>query len=208
MINRFFDTLDRWREYPNYQLERRADIFFAVHLEKIFSSILNASVADIVPELPIRIGTIYPDILTNKSYKADYVVFTPDNRALLVELKTDDGSTRESQYRYYYRAIEVGFQKIMQGILTIFDKTEYKHKYFTLIRTLTENGSLQQKDGEYSATNKYTFYKNPIFIKPNRQSGDEGEVIEFSQIIDCLQTDQDLLTKRFVESLIKWKKAV
>jgi len=33
-INELFDLLDDWRNLPSYQLERRADIFFAIHLEK------------------------------------------------------------------------------------------------------------------------------------------------------------------------------
>ena len=27
-----FDRLDEWRDFPNYQLERRADIFFSLYL--------------------------------------------------------------------------------------------------------------------------------------------------------------------------------
>jgi len=36
-IEKLFDLLDDWRRLPAYQLERRADIIFAVHLEKIFA---------------------------------------------------------------------------------------------------------------------------------------------------------------------------
>ena len=34
-VQQVFSLLDRWRHLPNYQLERRADIFFAVYLPKI-----------------------------------------------------------------------------------------------------------------------------------------------------------------------------
>jgi len=34
-INKLFDLMDDWRNLPAYQLERRADIFFAIHLEEI-----------------------------------------------------------------------------------------------------------------------------------------------------------------------------
>lgn len=131
-------------------------------------------------------------------------MFTEDHKVILIELKTDDGSTRDSQYRYYYKAIEVGFQKIIQGVLDIFDKTEYKHKYLRLINKLAEIGSLQMNSGQYVATEKYSFFPSPVFIKPNRKPDDEGEVIEFSQIVECFKAEKNEVTKRFVESLIKW----
>jgi hypothetical protein len=31
-IDTLFDRMDAWRHLPNYQLERRADIFFAMYL--------------------------------------------------------------------------------------------------------------------------------------------------------------------------------
>jgi hypothetical protein len=35
ITDRLFDLLDDWRRLPAYQLERRADIFFALHMEEI-----------------------------------------------------------------------------------------------------------------------------------------------------------------------------
>ena len=29
-IDTLFDRMDAWRHFPNYQLERRADVFFAL----------------------------------------------------------------------------------------------------------------------------------------------------------------------------------
>lgn len=36
-IEEIFDWLDRWRQLPAYQLERRADIFFALYLPEIIA---------------------------------------------------------------------------------------------------------------------------------------------------------------------------
>ncbi|MCX6141833.1 MAG: hypothetical protein NTZ35_01300 [Ignavibacteriales bacterium] len=204
MINELFDLLDKWRDYPSYQLERRADIFFAVHLPALLHSLLGVTVIDIIPELPIRIGTIFPEIPINKSYKVDYAVFTADRQVLLVELKTDDDSTRDSQYRYYYKSIEVGFPKIVEGILDILDATDYKPKYMTLVNRLIKNGCIEGKEGQYAPTSKCTFFPEPIFIKPNRLPGDEGRVIEFSEIIKSLESEKNEVTMRFVKSLNKW----
>ncbi len=32
IVDSLFDRLDAWRHLPNYQLERRADIFFSLYL--------------------------------------------------------------------------------------------------------------------------------------------------------------------------------
>jgi hypothetical protein len=34
-ISKIFDNLDSWRHLPSYQLERRADIFFAAYLPEL-----------------------------------------------------------------------------------------------------------------------------------------------------------------------------
>lgn len=208
MINELFDTLDNWRYLPAYQLERRADIFFALHLKDIFKATFNQNITDIIPEFPIRIGTIYPDIPINKSYKIDYAVFTEANRVYLVELKTDDGSTRDSQYTYYFKSIEIGFKQIVQGILLICDATFAKSKYQNLLQKLMANGSISVVGGLYKPTDKYTFYEKPVFIKPNTTGGDRGEVIDFTRIFKILKDKDNDLTKRFTESLLKWKEHV
>lgn len=42
ITERLFDLLDDWRNLPSYQLERRADIFFALHLEIIIKKALGS----------------------------------------------------------------------------------------------------------------------------------------------------------------------
>jgi len=205
MINELFDVLDEWRQLPAYQLERRADIFFAIHLGRIFESIFHLNVVDIIPELPIHIGTINPNRHTNKSDKVDYAVFTDSGKVFLVELKTDDKSIRGTQYDYYFKAIARRYENILQGIITIFEASRSQSKYTQLLRKLVANGSLKKRDnGQYVTTNKYTFHNTPIFIKPNQCDTDQGKVIDFQRIIRILESDKDELTKRFVISLKKW----
>lgn len=44
-IDTLFDRMDAWRHFPNYQLERRADIFFALYLpEGLGARVLGARV--------------------------------------------------------------------------------------------------------------------------------------------------------------------
>ena len=61
LITKLFDTLDDWRNLPAYQLERRADIFFAIYLEEIIQAKFNINIEFIIPEFPVRIGNIYSD---------------------------------------------------------------------------------------------------------------------------------------------------
>ena len=83
-IDTIFDRMDAWRHLPNYQLERRADLFFSLYLPEVLESKLGYSVAEhIVPEFPVRIGTIYPDIPIDKSYKIDYVALSPCRLTLI-----------------------------------------------------------------------------------------------------------------------------
>lgn len=71
-LEELFNRMDRWRHFPNYQLERRTDLFFSLYLPEVLSNKLGFSVKqEIVSAFPVRIGTIYPDKPTDKSYKID-----------------------------------------------------------------------------------------------------------------------------------------
>jgi hypothetical protein len=50
-LNKLFDLLDDWRKLPAYQLERRADIFFAIHLETIIEKKLKTKI-DLISVCP------------------------------------------------------------------------------------------------------------------------------------------------------------
>lgn len=101
-INKLFDLLDDWRNLPAYQLERRADIFFAIHLEKIIEETLGTKIDFVIPEFPVRVGeisTAHPEL--NKSFKIDYMTYSiSENKVYLIELKTDQRSRREKQDWY------------------------------------------------------------------------------------------------------------
>jgi len=75
MINKLFDLLDDWRHLPAYQLERRADFFFAIHLETILKKLYGLTTDLIIPEFPVRIGEI-PEKRSNlnRSFKIDWLL--------------------------------------------------------------------------------------------------------------------------------------
>ena len=102
ILTQLFDRMDERRHLPNYQLERRADLLFSLYLPQALEAKLGFPVrADLVPEFPVRIGTIYPRIPINKSFKIDYLALsTSGDHAVFVELKTDGHSRRAKQDEY------------------------------------------------------------------------------------------------------------
>ena len=53
-IDRLFNRMDAWRHLPNYQLERRADLFFSLYLPEALETKLGFAVRDeLVPEVPL-----------------------------------------------------------------------------------------------------------------------------------------------------------
>ncbi len=134
LIDTLFDRMDAWHHLPNYQLERRADLFFSLYLREVLEAKLGFPVAaQLVPEFPVRIGTIYPAILTDKSYKIDYVAMSADaDKAILVELKTEGLSRRDNQDAYLLASRKVGFPALLGGVLDIFRATSAKRKYLAL----------------------------------------------------------------------------
>jgi len=86
VIKSIFRLLDDWRTFPNYQLERRLDIFFAYFLPEIlastegFSDALNKrdfyinleeteKYKHIIPEFPFLVGFGMKERESDKSYK-------------------------------------------------------------------------------------------------------------------------------------------
>ena len=81
-IDTLFNRMDAWRHFPNYQLERRADIFFALYLPEVLEAKLGFAVRpELAPEFPVRIGTpIKPGTAREKkSYVKDFVSSSPSS---------------------------------------------------------------------------------------------------------------------------------
>ena len=84
-----FGLLDGWRHLPNYQLERRADIFFALFLPEVLENRCGIKIkCPLIPEFPI-----YKNENDGGHKYADYFVLSDDEQqGILVELKTDMAS--------------------------------------------------------------------------------------------------------------------
>jgi len=204
LIDKLFNQLDDWRPLPAYQLERRADIFFAIYLVDIFKSKFDQDIEYIIPEFPVRIGSVYKNRMfdnLNLSFKIDYVaVCNKTNKVYLVELKTDDGSRREKQDNYLNNVKTNNIPSLVDGVLKIYKATNAKKKYDNLLILLSEVGWVDKA----TATNTSTNYDIEIvYIQPNTDNSDKI-IITFSDISKILADKQDELTKRFIKSLNEW----
>ena len=219
-IDTLFDRMDSWRHLPSYQLERRADLFFSLYLPEVLEAKLGFPVSDeIAPEFPVRIGTIYPHISIDRSYKIDYVAMSADGaRAILVELKTEGMSRRDDQDLYLQAARKAGFRTLLSGVLDIFRATNAKRKYFHLFEHLEAMGVLRipgdmkeimarrglQGATEASRRIEITAQATEtlvIYVQPN---GDGPDIISFAEFAAVVRRHDDPMSQRFAASLREW----
>ena len=203
-IDSIFDLLDRWRNLPAYQLERRADIFFALYIPKIIRKRFGMEVSCLIPEFPVRVGHVYPESrLThpNRSFKIDYVaVAEASGTVFLIELKTDSLSHRESQKKYLERAKKINVPGLVEGVLEICRATASKKKYANLVALLAPAGWVDAG----TCTNIAPPYKvEVVYIQPD--GAGDGNIIPFRAIAEYLKDETDAVTRRFVESLKTWE---
>ena len=120
-----FDRLDRWRHLPDYQMERRADVFFSLYLREAVAAHVGCRLAStLVPEFPIAKRLLEPDIAKRDSIKVDYLLLEEGGqRAFLVELKTDMRSRASDGGREQciklHRAAGLGLARLLHGVRQI-----------------------------------------------------------------------------------------
>lgn len=172
-----------------------------------------------VPEFPVRIGTIYPDISTNRSFKIDYVALSSDGRTVVfVELKTEGQSRRDKQDEYLQAACDTGFPDLLAGLLKIFHATNAKQKYFCLLTYLETLKQLQipsKMKEAMSRSNLHGVTKLSedieittrahetliVYVQPN---GDGPDVISFADYRTIMEKHDDPISRRFAHSLKEW----
>ena len=142
-IERVFELLDEWRHLPAYQLERRADIFFALFLPKVLKKRFELDQAPIIliPEFPIKSRE------DNRPDRVDYLALKQSQkdervceRGFLIELKTDMASIQGDQRRHLDKAAEKGLEHLVKDVLDICKTTDAKEKYVHLLYRLSELG--------------------------------------------------------------------
>jgi hypothetical protein len=220
-LDRIFGLLDDWRHLPCYQLERRADIFFAPFLPDFLEQCLHIRInPTLIPEFPLRQQG------NNRSCKADYLALAADRSAAwLVELKTDDASRRAGQDQYLEDAQDAGLQKLVDGVLGIAQASSARGKYAHLLLRLHSLGliripaDLLPREGEPPSPNlsrqTKTFditcgdiHPQIIYLQPTAgtDDGKAGRMLTFDQLAEFLARYEDPIARRFRESLRAWAK--
>lgn len=133
-MKRLFDLLTDWRQLPAYQLERRADIFFALYLEDLLKYGDNKyfeedETVTIIPEFPAK------HLSTHRSDRIDYMVCS-ERKVVYVELKTDNHSIRTEQAEYLYNIEQRALKDVLEDIIAIYRATTARTKYRKLIEKL------------------------------------------------------------------------
>lgn len=208
-INRIFDLLDDWRNLPGYQLERRADIFFGFHLEKILGKKLDI----IIPEFPIQKDSlphhpkfnVKPLKKPNQSFQIDYLCFSsePLPKVYFIELKTEMNSRNDKQDWYLKSAQNLKVEGILYGLKEIYKATNQKEKYDNLLDKLEKIEWIERSNKSFKVL-KINIQPKTVYIQPINNRIDTS-IITFDDIIKKLEETNNPLTERFIKSLELWK---
>ena len=214
-VDALLELLDRWRHFPSYQLERRADIFFALYLPGIVEHATGVAVdSRVIPEFLIKRED------NKKSKKVDYFLLSRDrSRAFLVELKTEMRSRRATQDAYLRLAQERGLNVLLSHLPEMATASDQKRKYVHLFVALEELGlvRLPQDLRDYAAptvrrgiTKRLEAVETVptnasievIYLQP-REAG-TNVVISFKTVADYLRTLDEPLARTLAGYVERW----
>ena len=182
----YFELLKDWKKLPAYKVEPRIDSLIAYFLPGILSDFLNVKIIGVIPELPIRLGTVKPShegsTYADRSYKVDFLVIGDNGLNYLVEVKTDSRSRRDKQDTYLLETKGLGTKEIIEGVIKIAKVSTYTEKYNYLKAKLRECGLLNNQDSYTGLNPNFEI----IYIQPSNYKK-ESNVIDFKQIADWLK---------------------
>lgn len=209
-IKNILSLLDKWRCLPDYQLERRADIFFAYYMPDILRDRIG-QYDILIPEFPIRKGLL-ENSTSHQSVKIDYMAYNSHTKQVLyVELKTDNNSMRESQQNYLQKTQELSFKQVIQGIIDIYHKSSAKSKYQYLLEMLSDYGLVTReqlgRSNTYVVNNIDIDRCEVVYIAP--KSILECSCITFEEIaqkLEYIYKDNETALS-FAQYLRKWQQS-
>tara|TARA_B100000676_G_C17983095_1_gene790234 strand:- start:754 stop:1356 length:603 start_codon:yes stop_codon:yes gene_type:complete len=193
-----------WKKLPAYKAEPRIDSLVGYYLDQILNDFLDEEISMIIPELPIRLGTVKPEYndknFAERSYKVDFFAVGKEVN-YLIEFKSDSNSRREKQDDYLKRSENLGTKEIIDGIIKIATVSSYKKKYNHLKEKLKE-AALLNDEYEYSGLNKKL---KIIYVQP-KSKHDNAVIIDFHWISNWLKDKypNDSFSKELSETLKIW----
>jgi hypothetical protein len=232
-VETIFNNLDDWRKLPAYQLERRADIFFATYLHEVLKNLKISNDINIIPEFPLSKKAFRENYVHHDSVKMDYLVLDKENhKAIFVELKTDMNSVDYNQYQNMVTASKVKLSQICQWAIEAFPRNIIKRrKYYHLLTKLNELGliiipesvkdMIESNDHRGIKNNLKQIYADkdvnnfiiphdilyilPYLNPPSLPDLKIRQQVTFEKFAENIST-KDELALRFIESLDKWRK--
>lgn len=215
-----FERLSSWRNLPDYQLERRADIFFTEYLPSFLAHKYEKNIdARMIPEFPVKLDN-------NQSVKVDYALFSKDRRDVyFVELKTDMGSRRPTQDELMRKTADQPFANYLEGLIPIFKATKARKKYYWLLHQLKQLGYLKipdeiavflyekgprQQVGLTAEIDRIQLIPNEarvnsVFLQPSNTETPVGTTcIDFKEFSDFVARSKDPFSRSFAEALDEW----
>jgi hypothetical protein len=190
-VQSYFSVLRDWKRLPAYRAEPRVDSIVGFALPEILLHNRNERVTLVIPELPLRIGSVQPQhegkSFSNKSYKVDFFVMTESGKNYLVEFKTDSGSRREKQDDYLHAARTEGLGAVVEGILKLYQATTYKKKYRYLLAELEEAGLVSSESAGYAAS-VADDRLHVLYVQPHAKDDDLGrDILDFVAVAEAIK---------------------
>ncbi len=175
----YFSMMEDWKELPAYRAEPRIDSLIGFYLPDMLADFCGEKMTGIIPELPLRLGTLKPDLnektYADKSYKVDFYLLGASGTHYFVEFKTDSGSRRDAQDAYLDEAKQAGMAAVVNGILRIASVSSYKKKYGHLLAKLLGLGLIYRDDRFAGKAGTIEI----VYVQPRRKEDDHGRVIDF-----------------------------
>lgn len=118
---RVLEQLDRWRDLPQYQLERRADIFFAMWLPQVLQAHTRMPIDPrLVPEFPVQRSLVRAGRDPGLAIHVDYLALSADlSDAWLIGIRTDMGSRDADQDDALRAARRHGWAPVVRGVCEV-----------------------------------------------------------------------------------------
>jgi len=202
---RYFEMMIDWKKLPAYRTEPRMDSFIGFYLTDFAADYFGDQILGIIPEFPIRLGTVnkkhentnYAD----RSYKVDFYLHGESGINYFVEFKTDSKSRRDKQDHYLINAKNVGMNMIVKGIQKIASVSSYKKKYIHLLTKLLELNILDE-NGNFVGSDGISI----VYIQPNNNNNRNDMCIDFQWIYNWFKQKKKLdeFEKNFAQTLKIW----
>lgn len=151
--NSVLEYLNKFKDIPTYQLERRVDALILPYLELAVAAKLKDVGAEafdlkpLYPEFPLRASS---DCESRHSKHADYLLWSQTcNTVYFIELKTDVRSVDEDQFQNYVFNCRNGWQDLLHFYLGKAIKNPNWRKFVSGLICLKEGEGILGKTGDW-----------------------------------------------------------